>query len=106
MTAVSGQRNDAVDAHLQALGAVFDRGERRRIDARHKHLRADPLQHREQCCAPLRIEKGGDIIEQDDGLKAVHRRDEPRVRQHEPDEKRLALAGGRARGENLFLRMQ
>ena len=44
----------------------------------------------------------GDLIEQQDGRNAGHRGDEAGMRQHQPDEQRLLLAGrGFAGGDSL-----
>ncbi len=68
--------------------------EQRAIGAGHERLGAEGIEHGEKCCAAALVEMRGDFIEQQDGRLAPDLRDQAGLRENEPDQKRLLLAGG------------
>ena len=66
--------------------------EQRRFGRRHPHLAA-PFETGEERRAALRIEVGGDLIEQQNGRFATALGDHLGMCQHEPEEQRLLFAG-------------
>ena len=68
----------------------------------HENLAVEVMQDVEQRGAAAMIEMGRDLVEQQHRRHAGHLAGQPRMRQHDPDEQGLLLAGGRQRGRHVL----
>ena len=90
---------------VENLAGCADLGECGRIGAGHPDLRAERRQFIEQRLAPVGIEMRDHLVEQQQRRDAGHLRHQRGVRQHQPDQQRLLLAGRGVAGRHVFRRV-
>ena len=87
------RKRDAAGAHLERLRARGDSRKRCRIGAGHPDLRIECGERIVERGAAAGVEMRDDLVQQQQRRVLRHLGDQPRMREHQPDQQRLLLAG-------------
>ncbi len=87
---------------LEHLGPSLEPRKGGRVGAGEERLAAEARERVEERRPAPGVEMRGDFVEERNRRDAGHFGDEPRMRQHQPDEERLLLAGRGARGRRVL----